>query len=89
MNSYLTDDFLSCFRDLPENVKEKARKNHRLWKQDPNHPSLQFKQVHPTKPLYSLRIGIGWRALGLKDDDTIHWFWIGSHADYDKLISQF
>lgn len=50
------------------------------------HPSLQFKCVHQTEPLYSVRIGLGWRALGLLEDDTIAWFWIGSHADYDRLI---
>jgi hypothetical protein len=22
----------------------------------------------------------------LVDDDTITWFWIGSHADYDTLV---
>ena len=88
MNSYLTEDFSACFRYLPENIKDKARKNHRLWIQNPNHPSLQFKQVHSTKPIYSLRIGIGWRALGLKEDDTIYWFWIGSHADYERLLKQ-
>lgn len=50
------------------------------------HPSLQFERVHQTEPLYSVRIGLGWRALGLLEDDTIAWFWIGSHADYDRLI---
>ncbi len=88
MNSYLREDFLSCFRELPQSVKEKARKNYRLWVQNPNHPSLQFKQVHPKEPIYSVRVGIGWRALGLKEDDAIYWFWIGSHADYDKLLNQ-
>ena len=88
MNSYLTEDFFACFRRLPHNVKEKARKNYRLWRQNPNHPSLQFKRVHPTEPIYSVRVGIGWRALGLREDDEIYWFWIGSHAEYDKLLNQ-
>lgn len=88
MNSYLTGDFLACFRRLPQNVKEKARKNYRLWKENPNHPSLQFKRVHPTELIYSVRVGIGWRALGLWENDDIYWFWIGSHAEYDKLLSQ-
>jgi hypothetical protein len=29
---------------------------------------------------------MGYRALGVRRDDTIVWFWIGSHADYDKLL---
>ncbi len=88
MNSYLTEDFISCFRQLPRHIQEQARKNYRIWKQNPQHRSLQFKRVHTEEPVYSVRVGIGWRALGLLENNDIHWFWIGSHADYDKLLSQ-
>ena len=88
MNSYLTEDFIVCFRRLPEDVKEKARKNYRLWEQNPNHPSLQFKRVHSREPIYSVRIGISWRVLGLREDNGIYWFWIGPHAEYEKLLNQ-
>lgn len=64
MNSYLTEDFIVCFLRLPEDAKEKARKNYRLWRQNANHPSLQFKRVHTREPIYSVRIGIDWRVLG-------------------------
>jgi len=30
----------------------------------------------------------GYRAVGQKDDSGMLWFWIGSHAEYDKLLSQ-
>jgi hypothetical protein len=86
LNSLLTDDFLACFRVLPDPVKEQARRAYRLWRHNPQHPSLRFKRVHASEPIFSVRIGIGWRALGLRDGNTITWFWIGSHADYDQLI---
>ena len=89
MNSYLTEDFLACFRQLPEDVKEKARRNYRFWRQNPNHPSLQFKKVHTREPIYSVRVGIGWRVLGLREDETFYWFWIGTHAEYERLLRQF
>jgi hypothetical protein len=54
---------------------------------DSSHPSLRFKLVHPTRPIYSVRIGLGYRALGVRDADTIVWFWIGSHDDYDRLLA--
>ena len=88
MNSKVTDDFVDCFRRLPAAVQAQARKNYRLWRANPSHPSLHFKRVHRHDELYSVRIGIGWRALGLLEEDTIHWFWIGSHADYDKFLKQ-
>ena len=87
MNSRVTEDFVACFARLPQPVKDQAQKNYRLWKQNHRHPSLFFKRVSDREPLYSVRIGIGWRALGLVEGDTITWFWIGSHADYDKQIS--
>jgi hypothetical protein len=51
-------------------------------------PSLQFKQIHTRQLIYSVRVGIGWRAVGVKDGETVIWFWIGSHAEYDNLLTQ-
>ena len=89
MKSRVSDDYLTCFRALPQEIKELARKNYRLWQSNPSHPGLQFKRIGKNEPVYSVRIGIGWRALGLVDGDTVTWFWIGSHADYDRLIANF
>lgn len=88
MNSRVTEDFLACFAALPDPIKAQARKAYRLWRQNPSHPSVRFKRVHPREPIYSARVGIGWRVLGLVEDNTISWFWIGSHAEYDKLIKR-
>ncbi len=87
MKSYLTEDFITCFGNLPDTIKQRARKNYKLWKKDNSHPSLRFKRVHTKEAIYSVRVGT-WRALGLMGDNVITWFWIGTHADYDKLLSQ-
>jgi hypothetical protein len=60
-----------------------ADKNFELLKADPYHPSLHFKKIGQ---LWSVRVGAHYRALGLDSNDTVVWFWIGSHADYDKLV---
>ena len=88
MNSELTDDFRACFRKLPKRIKLQARKNYQIWKSDHEHPGLQFKRVGEKSAVYSIRIGIGWRALGLKQADAIVWFWIGSHAEYNRLLKK-
>ena len=88
MNSHTTERFRKAFDELPNDVKEKAKQAFQLWKHDPIHPSLKFKQVHPSQSIYSARIGLGWRALGVKEHDVMIWFWIGSHADYDRVLSQ-
>jgi hypothetical protein len=87
MRSRTTRAFWDCFDRLPGAVQKQAAKAFRLWRQDPGHPSLAFKRVHSTEPIYSVRITRGYRALGLRDGDLVTWFWIGSHADYDKLLA--
>lgn len=88
MRSKRTQRFRELLRALPDDIKRQAYSAYRLFKHDPYHPSLHFKRVSQRKPLYSVRIGLSYRALGLREgDDLIVWIWIGSHADYDRLIS--
>ena len=87
MNSQLTEDFLACFARLPDAVKAQARKAYRLWRDNPSHLSLHFRRIHGHEAVYAVRVGLGWRALGLLEGDTMTWFWIGSHAEYDQLVS--
>ena len=57
-----------------------------MLREDLAYPALQFKQVHPTRPIYSVRVGMDYRALGVREGDDLVWFWIGTHAGYDNLI---
>jgi hypothetical protein len=88
VNSHTTEAFRRLYRRLPADVQQAAQKAYRLWRTDPFHTSLRFKRVHPTEPIYSVRIGLGWRAVGVRAGDTVIWYWIGSHADYDRLLAQ-
>jgi hypothetical protein len=88
LKSHLTDNFIKCFQRLPNHIKRSARRSYQFWQKHPEHPSLQFKSVGKKHEVYSVRVGIGWRALGAKDQDVIVWFWIGSHAEYDRLLKQ-
>ncbi|HSD47682.1 MAG TPA: hypothetical protein VLB87_13735 [Pyrinomonadaceae bacterium] len=76
--------FWRHYQSLPDAIRKLADKNFELLKADPHHPSLHFKKIGQ---LWSARVGVHYRALGLDNGDTIVWFWIGSHADYDKLVS--
>ena len=88
MNSHITARFREAFTELPADVRKQARQAYRLFIENPHHPSLRFKTIHPTRPIYSVRIGLDYRAVGIRDEDDIIWYWIGSHADYEKLIRQ-
>jgi len=68
------------------NPPARAANLHKLWRDNPAHPSLFFKRVKEGQPLYSVRIGLGYRTLGLLKADTVTWFWIGAHDEYDRLL---
>ncbi|MCA1624370.1 MAG: hypothetical protein LC768_02315 [Acidobacteria bacterium] len=88
MKSHAGEKFWKAFENLPAQIQRRSREAYRLWQENPFHPSLQFKQIHSNKPIFSVRVGVGWRAVGIKQDETMIWFWIGSHTEYDKLISK-
>ncbi len=75
-------------RELPSHVQAQARRAYQLWLQDPQHPSLRFKRIHDKLPIYSVRVGLGWRAVGVQQGEIMIWYWIGSHAEYDRLIKK-
>ena len=54
-------------------------------KTNPNHLSLHFKKVNK---YWSVRVGKAYRALGIEVKNGILWFWIGTHDEYDRLISK-
>ena len=87
MRSRANQRFWALFRQLPEDIQERAREAYRNFSQNPAHPSLQFKKVDPKKPIYSARITREYRAVGVLKGETIIWFWIGNHADYDRLLA--
>jgi mRNA-degrading endonuclease RelE of RelBE toxin-antitoxin system len=87
VRSRTTAQFRKALANLPAEVQEHAREAYRKFRENPMHPSLRFKQVHATLPIYSARVGLHYRAVGERqDDDSIVWFWIGSHAEYDQLL---
>jgi len=68
---------------LPADVRALADKNFALLKSDSRHPSLHFKRIGS---VWSARVGDHYRALGTDVDDGILWFWIGIHAEYDRMV---
>ena len=88
MTSKTSARFRLAFGRLPARVQRRARAAYRMFQRDPSHPSLRFKAVHPSRPIYSVRIGLAYRALGVRDGEDIIWFWIGSHSDYDRLLEE-
>lgn len=84
MKSSTNKSFRDRLQKLPPEIQELARKNFRLWLQDPSHPSLQFKKVGR---LWSVRVGRHYRAVAELVGERFVWFWIGPHDEYELIIA--
>ena len=75
--------FWKCYHALPPEVQRLADASYHLLKADARHPSLHLKKVGV---YWSVRVGIHYRALAVEAGSTLVWFWIGHHAEYDRLL---
>jgi hypothetical protein len=83
LNHHASPEFWQSYHSLPSSVQRLADRCFDQLRRNPRHPSLHFKKVGP---YYSARVGIHHRAVGIEASNGIVWFWIGPHAEYDKLI---
>jgi hypothetical protein len=84
LKHFASPDFWQRFDQLPAHIQQLARSNFELLKANPRHPSLHFKKLGN---YWSVRVGLAYRALGKQVDDGILWGWIGSHAEYNRIVS--
>ena len=87
MKSATLPSFWKAYESLDPTTKRRARKAYRLWAQNPFHPSLHFKCINSEEDIWSVRITLGYRAIGVLQGDTVTWFWIGGHDEYERYYS--
>ncbi len=87
MKSAVLPSFWAEYQRLSNDVRHSARKAYRLWDENPFHPSLHFKCINSREGIWSVRVTRDYRALGVLEGDTVTWFWIGSHDDYEQFFS--
>ncbi|MEA3358916.1 MAG: hypothetical protein U9R17_05850 [Thermodesulfobacteriota bacterium] len=83
MNHFTSPSFWKEYEKLPKHIKEVADKNFETLKENSMHPSLHFKKVGNYR---SVRVGKKHRAVAIEIEEGVLWFWIGTHAGYDKLL---
>lgn len=84
MKHKTASSFWACYERLPLEIRSLAKKNFQLLKADHSHPSLQFKKVGK---VWSARVGSNYRAVATQIEGGFLWVWIGTHAEYDKLLA--
>ena len=85
MKHRATPRFWNCYRALPAEIQQLADRNYETLCHDPRHPSLHFKKIGQ---FWSSRVGLHYRALAVEAGDELLWLWIGTHAEYDRLLQQ-
>jgi hypothetical protein len=86
LKSKATAEFWREFERLPREVQVLAEKAYSQFENNPGYAGLDLKKVGSRRTVYSVRIGGAYRALGVMRGDTVTWFWIGHHRDYDRLL---
>ena len=86
MISHINLKWKKQYKQLPLEIRQIAKKQYKLFKESPYHSSLHFKRVHSNKPIFSARITLNYRTIGILTDNIIIWFWIGSHDEYERII---
>ena len=86
MNSATLPSFWKAYRSLDEQTRRRAQRAYQLWADNPFHPSLHFKCINSPENIWSARISLSVRAIGVMDGDTVTWFWIGNHNDYERFF---
>ena len=84
MNSHTTKSFRDALKRLSAEAREQAREAYAQFQVDPFSPGLNFEEVNAQRHIWSARITLGIRALGIRDRDEITWYWIGTHREYEK-----
>jgi len=66
----------------------------KLFRENPSHPSLRHHALADSKRgshvpgSFSVSVTMQYRAIYCKVDDVNVWYWIGTHAQYDKLAGR-
>ena len=86
MKSFARPSFWRTYYALDSVVRKDSKQAYKLFESSPEHPSLRFKKLSGTKDIWSVRISAKYRAVGRRNGEEIHWFWVGSHNDFDNLF---
>jgi hypothetical protein len=91
MKARRTLRFRRLYDALPEQVRRDADNVYKRFAADPTYSGLNFERIQGVNaPIFSARVSQQNHVLGRSDgSNTIVWFWIGTHQEYDKLLQQY
>jgi len=86
VNPFTVKSYWKAYKGLPKKIQRDADRKFDLWKKNPFHPSLNFKCVNTEYNIWSVRVTMDYRALAVRNDKSVIWYWIGDHNKYEQLL---
>jgi len=86
VNPFTVKSYLKSYKGLPKKIQRDADRKFDLWKKNPFHPSLNFKYVNTEYNIWSVRVTMDYRALAVRNEKSVIWYWIGDHNKYEQLL---
>lgn len=86
MKPFTVKSYWKSYKGLPKKIRRDADRKFDLWKKNPFHPSLNFKCVNTEYNIWSVRVTMDYRALAVRHEKSVIWYWIGDHNKYEQLL---
>jgi len=86
VDPFTVKSYWKSYKGLPKKIQRDADRKFDLWKKNPFHPSLNFKCVNTEYNIWSVRVTIDYRALAVRNEASVIWYWIGDHNKYEQLL---
>jgi len=86
VNPFTVKSYWKSYKGLPKKIQRDADRKFDLWKKNPFHPSLNFKCVNTKYNIWSVRVTMDYRALAVRNEKSVIWYWIGDHNKYEQLL---
>lgn len=86
-----TREFRYLYGELPVRIRALGLKTYELFLQNPQHPSLGLHALKNnsrgshTDDSFAVSITMRYRAIFFADGNVNVWYWVGTHADYDRF----
>lgn len=87
-HSHTLPEFWKYYGRLDESTRQQAREAFKLFRENPDHPGLNFERMRANRDLCTARVNRSVRAGGVIRGDTVTWFFIGAHAEWDAMITR-
>jgi Txe/YoeB family toxin of Txe-Axe toxin-antitoxin module len=88
MRSRVKKGFWKLYDALAPEIQKQVYEAYQQFQRDPFSPGLHFEEVNKRVGLWSARVNDGIRVLGYREGNEMIWFWIGSHAEYERRKRQ-